>query len=233
MSWRVSLSPSLSPIQDPLVTLIADGDFVVMAFVSQYPETDGSARTYTSTRFDLFRIADGRIAEHWDSLQRRAGSRVPMPGKPGGPAPVLGTDGIGQLALLVHPDQTLANNKRLMFDTWRHIPDAGLQEYADIYLEPTYIQHNPNAVTGRDGFKEYFSRRPDKPIEPFLEDQLIVAMAEGDIVIQALQEERPNPDNPDEIYYVAWFDMFRVSNGLLAEHWDAAAKGELPAIMQK
>jgi len=220
-------------IEDPLVTMIADGNYVVLAFVSQYPEPDGSDRTYTSTRFDLFRLANGKIAEHWDSLQRRKGATIPMPGQPGGPAPVLGTAGVGQLSLLTHPDQSLANNKRLMFDTWRHIPDAGREEFADIYLEPTYIQHNPNAVTGRDGFKEYFSRRADKPIEAFLEDELIVAMAEGDVVIQSVQEERPNPDKPDEIYYVAWFDMFRVSNGRLAEHWDTAAKGELPAVMQE
>ena len=33
----------------------------------------------------------------------------------------------------------------------------------------------------------------------------------------------------DELYYVAWFDMFRLQNGKIAEHWDAAAKGELRA----
>jgi predicted SnoaL-like aldol condensation-catalyzing enzyme len=26
--------------------------------------------------------------------------------------------------------------------------------------------------------------------------------------------------NPDHIYYMTWFDVFRIENGLIAEHWD-------------
>ena len=124
-------------------------------------------------------------------------------------------------------------NKRLVFDLWRQLPEAGREEIAELYVDPIYIQHNPNAATGRDGMVEYFSQRPDTPIDTFLEDPLVAMVAEGDLVVQVLQEERPDPVNPDEIYYVAWFDMFRIEDGLLVEHWDTASKGELPAIMQQ
>ena len=217
-------------VQDPIVTIVAEGEFVVMAFVSHYPEVDGSG-TYTSTGFNVFRIEDGLIAEHWDSSQRPAGLRLPATGE-GGPLPVVGVQGLAQLDMLHNDDLRLANNKRLVFDTWRHIPEAGREELAELYLDPIYIQHNPNAVTGREGFVEYFSMRPDSAIETYLEDPLIAMVAEGDLVVQVLQEERPHPDRPGELYYIAWIDMFRVVEGRLAEHWDTASKGELPASMQ-
>lgn len=53
-----------------MVTIVAEGDYVVLAFVTEYPEPDGSG-TYTSTHFDMFRIENGVIAEHWDSIQIR------------------------------------------------------------------------------------------------------------------------------------------------------------------
>jgi predicted SnoaL-like aldol condensation-catalyzing enzyme len=54
-------------------------------------------------------------------------------------------------------------------------------------------------------------------------------VAEGDLVAQ---EERPHPDT-GETYYVAWFDMFRMQDGRIIEHWDTASKVELPAAMQQ
>ena len=213
-----------------LVTIVAEGDYVVLALVSHYQEPDGSGATYSSTHFDLFRIENGRIAEHWDSAQLSPGLNVPT-GENGGPLPVRGVQGLAQHAMLMNDDPLIFANKRLAFDVWRHIPEGGREEMAELYLDPIYIQHNPNAATGRDGFKEYFSRRPDSPIETFLEDPLVAIVAEGDLVVQVLQEERPHPDT-GETYYVAWFDMFRMHNGRIFEHWDTASKGELPAAMQ-
>jgi predicted SnoaL-like aldol condensation-catalyzing enzyme len=225
---RQETVPALIP---ELVTIIAEGDYVVLALVNHYPEPDGSGRTYTSTHFDLFRIEDGLVAEHWDSEQLRAGMNVPS-AEDGGPLPVVGISGPGQLALLSSTTPALFANKRMVFDMWRQIPEAGREELADLYLDPIYIQHNPNAVTGREGVKEYFAMRPDTSIDTWLEDPLVASIAEGDLVVQVLQEERPHPDT-GETYYIAWFDMFRIANGMIIEHWDTASKGELPAVMQQ
>ena len=229
-STRERLDEVPEQIQDPLITIVAEGNYVAMAFVSEYDEVDGSG-TYTSTHFDVVRIEGGLIAEHWDSVQIPKGV-FPAAPEDGGPLPVRGIEGLAQLAMLRSEEPALANNKRLVFDTWRHIPEAGREELAELYLDPIYIQHNPNAVTGRAGFQEYFSKRPDSPIESYLEDPLVTMLAEGDLVVQVLQEERPNPNKPDELYYISWIDMFRISDGRLIEHWDTASKGELPASMQ-
>jgi predicted SnoaL-like aldol condensation-catalyzing enzyme len=219
-------------ISEPLITMLAEGDKVGMAFVTSYPEPDGSGKTYTSTHFYLFRLANNKIAEMWESVQVPTGV-VPPLAEAGGPLPVRGTPGVAQIAMLASADPLLANNKRVVFDTWRQIPEGGREELAAIYLDETYIQHNPNATTGRAGFVEYFTKRPDSSIETFLEDPIVALLAEEDLVMQVLEEERPNPNKPGDIYKVAWFDVFRVHNGLLIEHWDAAAKGELPAAMQQ
>lgn len=214
-----------------LVTLIAEGDFVVLAQVSHYAEPDGSGNTYTSTRFDMYRIQDGLIAEHWDSAQLRPGLGLPAADQ-GGPLPVVGVQGLAQHAMLMNPDPQLFANKRLAYDLWRHLPEAGREELAELYLDEIYIQHNPNAATGREGVKQYFSQRPDSAIDTWLEDPLVASVTEGDLVLQVLQEERPHPDT-GETYYVAWFDLFRVQGNRLIEHWDTASKGELPVAMQQ
>jgi len=214
-----------------LVTLIAEGEFVMLAQVSHYPEPDGSGDTYTSTRFDLYRVKDARIIEHWDGLQLRAGLGIP-PAALGGPLPVVGVPGLAQHAMLLNADPQLFANKRLAYDLWRHLPEAGREEMAQLYLDELYIQHNPNAATGREGVQVYFSQRPDSAIDTWLEDPLVASVAEGDLVLQVLQEERPHPDT-GETYYVAWFDLFRVQDNLLIEHWDTASKGELPIAMQQ
>jgi predicted SnoaL-like aldol condensation-catalyzing enzyme len=212
-----------------LITLFAEGPWVALALVTHYPEPDGSGSTYTSTHFELFRLQDGLIAEHWDSTLFRAGQQVPDYGA-NAAKPVKGVSGAAQLALLQSADPALFANKRLVFDIWRHMPEGGREETALLYMDPLYIQHNPNAATGRDGVQEYFSRRPDSSIEPFIEAPLVAVVAEGDLVLQVLETERVQ--NGVE-YKVPWFDLFRIQDGLAIEHWDSASKGELPAIFEE
>jgi predicted SnoaL-like aldol condensation-catalyzing enzyme len=71
-------------ISEPLITMVAEGDKVGLAFVTEYPEPDGSGKTYTSTHFYLYRIANGKIAEQWESVQVPTGM-VPIAVTAGGP----------------------------------------------------------------------------------------------------------------------------------------------------
>lgn len=219
-------------IEEPLITLIAEGNHVGMAFVTRYPEPADASKTYTSTHFYLFRLEDGKITEMWESTQIPTGV-VPPAENAGGPLPVKGIAGNAQLPMILSKDRSLANNKRVVFDLWRQVPEAGREEVSELYLDETYIQHNPNATTGRAGFKEYMAGRPDKPIETFVGHPVIAYVAEGNLVMQVLEETRPDPNKKGAMYKVAWFDLFRIADGLLIEHWDAAAKGELPADMKQ
>ena len=50
----------------PLVSITAERDLVTLSFVREYPDPIDSARKYSTTWFDMFRIEGGKIAEHWD-----------------------------------------------------------------------------------------------------------------------------------------------------------------------
>jgi predicted SnoaL-like aldol condensation-catalyzing enzyme len=209
-------------VEPPLVALVAEGDLVAMALVEELPER-GGAGSYTTTHFNIFRIANGRLAEHWHSVQGPPGPELPS-SEQGGPRPVTGVSGARQLTLLEAAAPERANNKRLVFDLWRHVIDAGREEVADLYLAEDYIQHNPNAATGREGFKSFFAARDDLPIETSIRAPLVAMVAEGDLVVQAIALVHAHPSRAGETYTTTWFDMFRVADGRLAEHWDAAVK---------
>jgi hypothetical protein len=51
--------------------------------------------------------------------------------------------------LVSSDDPALAANKRLVYDAWRTLIEARDTVAAEQYFREDYIQHNPNADTGR------------------------------------------------------------------------------------
>lgn len=130
-----------------------------------------------------------------------------------------------QHALLKSDDPKLAANKKLVFDMYRAIVNAGRYDLADKYFTREYIQHNPNVESGRDALVEYIRKtRPVRPIPDTIGFPVISIMAEGDLVLVASVEYNPDPDRPGTRYATTHFDLYRVENGLIAEHWDNVQK---------
>jgi predicted SnoaL-like aldol condensation-catalyzing enzyme len=44
---------------------------VTLVFVQTLADKSRPGSTYTTTAFDMFRIADGKIAEHWDGMRKQ------------------------------------------------------------------------------------------------------------------------------------------------------------------
>ncbi|MGH8107414.1 MAG: nuclear transport factor 2 family protein [Arenimonas sp.] len=127
--------------------------------------------------------------------------------------------------LLASADSRLAANKRLVYDFWREVFEGGHMELADKYMTESYIQHNPTVPTGRAAFIEFFSRfAKPKPIEAKVKAPLVSIVAEGDYVVLSFVREAAEPADPTKKYTTTWFDMFRIENGKIAEHWDGAQK---------
>jgi predicted SnoaL-like aldol condensation-catalyzing enzyme len=126
---------------------------------------------------------------------------------------------MNQHALLQSSDPQLAANKRLTFDFWRHVLVAHDMDKAVEYMDEDYIQHNPAIPTGRAAFIGFFGRMPQMEAQETI-DGLVTIMAEGDLVTMALRRECADPRNPGETYTTTWFDMFRIEDGKIAEHWD-------------
>jgi predicted SnoaL-like aldol condensation-catalyzing enzyme len=127
--------------------------------------------------------------------------------------------------LLVSADPKLAANKRFVYDFWREVFEGAHMEVADKYMAESYIQHNPNVPTGRAAFVEFFTRvRKPAPIEPRIKAPLVAIVAENDFVVLSFAREYADPKDPTKKYSTTWFDMFRLENGKIAEHWDPAQK---------
>src|SRR4051812_6053894 len=130
-----------------------------------------------------------------------------------------------QEQMLASGDARLAANKRLVYDFWREVFEGAHMEFADKYMAESYIQHNPNVPTGRAAFVEFFSKvKQPKPIEPKVSAPLVAMAAEGNLVILSFVREMPEPGDPSRKYTTTWFDMFRVEDGKIVEHWDPAVK---------
>ncbi len=128
-----------------------------------------------------------------------------------------------QQALLKSDDPKLAANKKLVFDFWREVFQAHNMELAPKYMAEDYIQHNPLVATGRKPFTDFFGRLEKQPVKPKIDD-LVNMVAEGDYVVLAFKRELPDPQNPGKTYTTTWFDMLRIENGKIAEHWDYGTK---------
>jgi predicted SnoaL-like aldol condensation-catalyzing enzyme len=127
--------------------------------------------------------------------------------------------------LLQSADPKLAQNKRLVYDFWREVFEAGQLDLAEKYLTEGYIQHNPNVPTGRAGFVSLFAKfKKPKPIEAKVAAPLVAITAEGNMVILSFVQEHTEPKDPSKKYTTTWFDMFRIEGGKIAEHWDPAVK---------
>ena len=130
-----------------------------------------------------------------------------------------------QEKLLASADPKLAANKRLVYDFWREVFEGAHMELADKYMAESYVQHNPNVPTGRAAFVEFFQRvRKPAPIEARIKAPVVAIVAEADLVVLSFAREHPDPKDAAKKYTTTWFDMFRIENGKIVEHWDPALR---------
>ena len=83
----------------------------------------------------------------------------------------------------------------------------------DRFIAPDYIQHSQLAAPGRDALKAFldFARTQS----PDAVHDIKRSFVEGDHVIVHYHVRR----TPDDVG-LAVMDIFRIENGLIAEHWD-------------
>lgn len=130
-----------------------------------------------------------------------------------------------QSELLKSDNPKYVANKKLVYDMWREFIEGGHMEVAEKYFTETYMQHNPNAATGRKALVEFFSKL-SKPVDvcDTIKSNVVAIVAEGDLVVISFVRERSDPQDKNKKYTTTWFDMFRIENGKIAEHWDSAEK---------
>jgi predicted SnoaL-like aldol condensation-catalyzing enzyme len=127
--------------------------------------------------------------------------------------------------MLASTDAKLAANKRFVYDFWREVFEAAHLDLAEKYMAEGYVQHNPNVPTGRAAFIDFFGKvKKPRPIEPRVAAPLVSITAEGNRVVLAFARENADPKDATRKYTTTWFDMFRLEDGKIVEHWDPAQK---------
>jgi len=117
-------------------------------------------------------------------------------------------------------------NEKVVIDFWREVLAAHNPAAASKFYAPDIIQHNPNVPSGLQGFQAFFSRiwKAPRPVEPEITPTPAVLLAKGDLVLVVEKHTNPDPADPSRTYDSFWFDLFRVKDGKIVEHWDNAMK---------
>lgn len=128
-----------------------------------------------------------------------------------------------QQALLKSDNPQLQHNKELVYNFWLNVLQAKNMKDVDKYMAKDYIQHNPTVPTGRKAFVKFFSQFKQQPVKPTI-DNLVSIVAERDLVVLAFRRTLKDPKNNDKTYTTTWFDMLRIKNGKIVEHWDCGTR---------
>ena len=104
-------------------------------------------------------------------------------------------------------------NKKVVLDFYEKGLNQKDFDAAAKHFRPKYIQHNPTAPDGIEGFKAFIAFRKDK--FPNAKSEIKRAFAEGDYVILHVHGVREPGERG-----VAIVDIFRLENGKIVEHWD-------------
>lgn len=137
-------------------------------------------------------------------------------------------------SLFTSPDPKLHANKQVVYFIIRDLLEANRWDLAEKYLSKEYLQHNPNAASGRDSVVNFFTKvlkvKPGAITEKIEQYKVVSVLAEGDLVTVAFARTVKDEKNPKNDYTTTWFDMWRIKDGKAVEHWDSALKGESPNL---
>lgn len=135
-------------------------------------------------------------------------------------------------------------NKQVVLDFYEALNDADdagamaqrIPQIAETYLHPDYTQRAgafvnlPGEGSDRDKLVQMFQSMPPMPTNagaPAPRPTTISVMSEGDLVMLLTKREATDPASgqPSETFI---FNMFRVEDGQLIEHWDTSQQGGPP-----
>ena len=153
--------------------------------------------------FDVFRVEDGKIVEHWDNLIPEAEPN------PSGRTQIDGATEITDLEL------TEANKATVEDFITRSMINHEEVNITDYISPVTYIQHNPMVGDGLEGFGAFMAEMAEKGISMEYHT-LHHVVGEGNFVLT--MSEGAFGGEPQ-----AFYDLFRVEGGLIVEHWDIIA----------
>ena len=172
-----------------------DGDKVFLQTIYNF------AGAGEQVAFDVFRIdKNGKIAEHWDNIADVA---------PANPSGHTQTDGTLDIDSSYDTEQTRNIVSGFIGDVLRGENPGKLAEYFD---KNNYIQHNTGIADGLDGLGSALASMAEAGIKmEYFKTHFVLAQNNYALGIS----EGAFGGKP-----TTYYDLFRVENGKIAEHWD-------------
>lgn len=157
--------------------------------------------------FEVHRWDDDRIVEHWDNLQ----STPTAPNLSGrtmtdGPFEVL-DDG-----------QTVANKRLVEEFTESVLVGGALERLRDFFDGDELVQHNPVMVDGVAALIELVRPTDGHEATGPRYDRIAKVLGYGSLVLAISEGTVPGADG--QRAHAAFYDLYRVAGGRIAEHWD-------------
>jgi predicted SnoaL-like aldol condensation-catalyzing enzyme len=154
--------------------------------------------------FDIFRFENGQIVEHWDNLQKRVTETASGRSQIDGPTEIQDRD-------------KSETNKSIVKNFVNDVLLGANPENITQYISTSkYHQHNPGIEDGLEGLGKALQNLAEEG-NPLIYQKNHIILGEGNFVLSVsegifMKEE------------VAFYDLFRLENGKIVEHWDTIEK---------
>lgn len=182
------------------VRVFEDGEFMVLHHDVQWPNR--------KAMIEIFRFKEGLAVEHWSGVQdhpeKTANGHTMVDG-----------------ATTVTDKAYTEKNKALVKSFVETILIKGQFDKIGDYYHNDIIQHNPYIDNTIDGLKNGIANLQKQGITLQIE-KIHYVIGEGNFVLTVSEGKFAGKPT-------AFFDLFRVENGKVAEHWDVLQ--EIPAQM--
>ena len=177
------------------IRVFEDGDKVFLQTVYNF------AGAGDQVAFDIFRFDEnGLIAEHWDNLAALAAPN---------PSGHTQTDGTMEVTDL---DKTEENRKLVESFLYDVMQGNHPEKTPDYFDGDTYIQHNTGIADGLSGLGAALAALAQQGIQ-MIYTTVHQVLAQGNFVLAVSEGTFGGAPT-------AYYDLWRVENGKIAEHWD-------------
>lgn len=153
--------------------------------------------------FEVFRFEDDRAVEHWDNIQEREGPNLSGRSMVDGPTEVA--------------DRELTELNRALVRSFVEtvLVEQRLDKLTD-FVDADYAEHNPHLADGLSALRSALEQS-DNGRRHIDYQRVHRVLAEGNFVLCVSEGELGGAHS-------AFYDLFRVADGILVEHWDTTEK---------
>ncbi len=177
--------------------ILQDGDYVVLHNSFTNAQAFGADKIVT---IDIYRMEDGKAAEHWDAIQPIV--EVTASGR-------SQVDGETEIKDLDRTEANKALAVSLIEDVLMGKNPGKIAEYISA---EEYAQHNPAIKDGLSGIVEAVQTLTAQN-NMFKYTKIHKVLGEGNFVLTVSEGEWSGKQH-------AFYDLFRIEDGKMVEHWD-------------